>query len=270
MTVLVTGGGGFLGRAVVERLLARGARVRSFARGPYPELTARGVDVRRGDLTDAAAVAEAVRGCGLVFHVAARPGVWGRYRDFYLPNVVGTQNILVACRAAGVRRLVYTSSPSVVFNGRDMENVDERVPYPGHYEAHYPKTKAIAERLVLAANGPDLATVALRPHLIWGPGDNHLVPRILRAAGRGRCAASVGRPSSSIASTLTTPPTPTCWRRIGCTPAVPSAAGRTSSATANRGRCGIWWTASCRRAGCRRCGVASHHSWRTRSAGSSS
>ena len=183
MRVLVTGGGGFLGRAIVQRLLARGERVRSFARGAYPDLRALGVDVYQGDLTDAATVTDAVRGCDLVFHVAARPGVWGRYRDFYRPNVLGTRNVLDACLALGVRRLVYTSSPSVVFDGRDMEGVDERVPYPDHYEAHYPKTKAIAERLVLAANGPGLATVALRPHLIWGPGDNHLVPRILE---RGR------------------------------------------------------------------------------------
>jgi nucleoside-diphosphate-sugar epimerase len=145
-----------------------------------------GVDVCQGDLTDAAAVTAAVRGCDLVFHVAARAGVWGHYQDFYRPNVLGTRNILDACRAGGVSRLVYTSSPSVVFDGTDMEGVDERVPYPDHYEAHYPKTKAIAERLVRAANGPGLATVALRPHLIWGPGDNHLVPRIL---ARGRAGA---------------------------------------------------------------------------------
>lgn len=182
ITALVTGGGGFLGRAIVERLVERGDRVRSFARGDYPDLAVIGVDVIRGDLTDAAALAAAAEGCDVVFHVAARPGIWGRYEDYHRPNVVGTENVLGACAKHGVPRLVYTSSPSVVFDGRDMEGVDESVPYPQHYEAHYPKTKAIAERMVLAANGPDLATVALRPHLIWGPRDNHLVPRIIARA----------------------------------------------------------------------------------------
>ncbi len=186
MNALVTGGGGFLGAAIVRRLVARGDRVRSLSRGSYPELDAIGVEQFRGDLADAGAVDAAVLGCDLVFHVAAKAGVWGRYADYHRANVVGTQNVLDACRKHGVRRLVYTSSPSVVFDGRDMEGVDESTPYPTHYEAVYPRTKAEAERRVLAANGPDLATVALRPHLIWGPGDNHLVPRILERGRAGR------------------------------------------------------------------------------------
>jgi len=192
---LVTGGGGFLGRAIVQRLLARGTAVRSFSRGAYPDLTAQGVEVCQGDLADAAAVAEAVRGCDIVFHVAAKPGIWGPYRDYYRCNVLGTQNVVAACRQFHVRRLVYTSSPSVVFNGRDMEGVDGSVPYARHFEAHYPQTKMLAERLVLEANGPDLATVALRPHLIWGPGDNHLVPRILARGRAGQLRRIGNRPN---------------------------------------------------------------------------
>ncbi len=99
-----------------------------------------------------------------------------------------------------MKRLVYTSSPSVVFNGRDMENVDESVPYPEHHEAAYPATKATAERAVLAANSPDLAVVALRPHLIWGPGDNHLVPRIIARAKAGRLRR-IGRVTKLVDST---------------------------------------------------------------------
>jgi nucleoside-diphosphate-sugar epimerase len=186
MRVLVTGGGGFLGSAIVRRLVERGDRVRSLARGRYPALEALGVEQVQGDVADAAAVGRAVEGCDLVFHVAARAGVWGRYRDYYRANVVGADNILAACRDRGVGRLVYTSSPSVVFDGRDLEGVDESVPYPSHYEAFYPQTKALAEQRVLRADGGGLATTALRPHLIWGPGDNHLVPRILARARAGR------------------------------------------------------------------------------------
>jgi nucleoside-diphosphate-sugar epimerase len=186
MRALVTGGGGFLGGVVVRMLRARGDEVASFSRGRYPALEALGVEQLQGDLADAAAVARAVAGRDVVFHVAARAGIWGPYRDYFRANVLGTDNVLSACRLHGVRRLVYTSSPSVVFDGRDMAGADESAPYPAHYDAHYPRTKAEAERRVLAADGPDLATVALRPHLIWGPGDNHLVPRILARARAGR------------------------------------------------------------------------------------
>jgi nucleoside-diphosphate-sugar epimerase len=186
MNALVTGGGGFLGGAIVRSLRQRGDHIRSFSRGSYPELAALGVEQVPGDLADLHAVRRAVQGCDVVFHVAARAGVAGRYAGYHTTNVLGTQHVLTACREAGVHRLVYTSSPSVVFDGRDMEGVDESVPYPSHYEAHYPRTKAEAERAVLAANNPELATVALRPHLIWGPGDNHLVPRILERGRAGR------------------------------------------------------------------------------------
>ena len=185
MKVLVTGGGGFLGKAIVKLLLARGDSVRSFSRSEYPELTRLGVELCRGDLSDHQAIEDAVAGCDLVFHVAAKAGVWGDYEEYYRANVIGTQNVIQACRRHGVLRLVYTSSPSVVFDGSDMEGVDESVPYPEHFHAYYPQSKAIAEQLVLDANDQSLATVALRPHLIWGPEDNHLVPRILERGEKG-------------------------------------------------------------------------------------
>jgi nucleoside-diphosphate-sugar epimerase len=186
MKALVTGGGGFLGRAIVEKLVARGDSVRSLARGDYPELRALGVESVRGDIEDAETVKEAARGVEVVFHVAAKPGIWGTRESFYGPNVRGTENVLAACRAHGVVRLVHTSSPSVVFSGKSLEGVDESVPYPDHFEAYYPETKAISEKAVVAANGATLATVALRPHLIWGPRDNHLVPRILDRGRKGQ------------------------------------------------------------------------------------
>jgi len=191
---LVTGGGGFLGSAIVRRLVERGDAVRSFSRGAYPALEALGVDTRRGDLANADAVADAAAGCDVVFHVAAKAGVWGPYDAYHQANVVGTENVLAACRRHGIGRLVYTSSPSVTFDGRDQEGVDESAPYPERFLAHYPATKAQAERRVLEANGPDLATVALRPHLIWGPDDPHLVPRIVTQGRAGKLRILGRRP----------------------------------------------------------------------------
>ena len=194
MKTLVTGGGGFLGGVIVRMLLERGDQVRSFSRGEHPALAALAVEQVRGDLGDREAVIRAAAGCDIVLHVAAKAGIWGSYADFYQANVSGTGNVLAACRANGIGRLVYTSSPSVVFDGSDVEGGDESLPYPARYEAHYPATKARAEQLVLAANSPELATVALRPHLIWGPGDNHLVPRILAKGRAGKLRRIGNRP----------------------------------------------------------------------------
>jgi nucleoside-diphosphate-sugar epimerase len=194
MRVLVTGGGGFLGGAVVRRLRQRSWDVRSFTRSAYPWLDELGVEQVLGDLADQDAVTRAAAGVDVVVHTAAKAGVWGRPADFAATNVTGTANVLAACRANGVRRLVYTSTPSVVHGGGDLEGADESAPYPKHFDAPYPETKATAERAVLAANGPELATVALRPHLIWGPGDPHLIPRILARARAGKLRRIGTRP----------------------------------------------------------------------------
>jgi 2-alkyl-3-oxoalkanoate reductase len=186
MKALVTGGGGFLGGAIVRLLRERGDAVRSFSRGHYPGLDALGVEQVRGDLGDPAAVAAAVDGCEVVFHVAAKAGVWGPWKEYYRANVVGTENVLAACCQHGVRQLVFTSSPSITFAGVDQNGVNESEPYPKRFLANYPHTKALAEHAVLAANGPELATVALRPHLIWGPGDPHLIPRLIDRARKGK------------------------------------------------------------------------------------
>jgi nucleoside-diphosphate-sugar epimerase len=184
--ILVTGGGGFLGGAIVKRLVSNGETVRSFSRKFYPKLKQLGVEHIQGDLADLNAVTAACRDVEAVFHTAARPGVWGTYESFFQPNVLGTENILHACKSCGVQRLIYTSSPSVVFGDDDMEGVDESTAYAETFHAFYPRTKAMAEQRVLAAAKSDLAAMAIRPHLIWGPGDNHLVPRILQRAHRLR------------------------------------------------------------------------------------
>ena len=186
MKAVVTGGGGFLGGAVTRLLRQRGDSVRSFTRSRYPWLDELGVEQSLGDLANLADVERAVTGCDVVFHVAAKAGVWGRYSAFFDTNVTGTQNVIAACKKHGVRRLVYTSTPSVVHAGKDVEGANESLPYPKHFEAYYSETKAKAEKAVLAANGPDLATVSLRPHLIFGPGDPHLIPRIVAAAKAGK------------------------------------------------------------------------------------
>lgn len=156
------------------------------ARNPAPDLAARGVRFIRASLDDAPAVEAACAGMTTVFHTAARVGVWGRYDDFFRTNVLGTRALLAGCRRHGVAKLVYTSTPSVVYTGRDLAGADESLPLTTDCPSPYPLTKAIAEREVLAANSPALRTVALRPHLIWGVGDPHLVPRVLARARAGR------------------------------------------------------------------------------------
>jgi len=155
-------------------------------RTPAPDLEAQGVTFVRASLDDAPAVRAACKGRRTVFHVAARVGVWGRYDDFFRTNVLGTRAVLEGCRAFGVEHVVHTSTPSVVYNGRAIAGADEALPLTEDCPSPYPLTKAMAEAEVLAANGPQLRTIALRPHLIWGAGDPHLVPRVLARARQGR------------------------------------------------------------------------------------
>lgn len=169
---------------MVRRLVERGDQVTSFSRRFYPELEHLGVRQAIGDLADENAVDQACRDMDLVFHVAGRTGVWGAFETYYKTNVTGTLNILSACRRQHVPRLIYTSSPSVVFDGHDMEGADESVPYPSRFTAHYPHTKALAEQAVRKTADAGLKTIILRPHLIWGPRDNALVPRIIARAKR--------------------------------------------------------------------------------------
>lgn len=186
MHVLVTGGTGFLGRAIVTKLLARGDSVRILARRPAPDLAAQGVECVTASLTDIPKVQEACAGVDAVFHVAAKTGIWGPRREYLETNLEGTRNILAACRLQRVRRLIYTSTPSVVYGEEPIEGGDESLPYPSRYLTWYAESKAAAEKLILEANGPELQTCSLRPHLIWGPGDTQLIPRLIQRACAGR------------------------------------------------------------------------------------
>jgi 2-alkyl-3-oxoalkanoate reductase len=184
-TVLVTGGGGFVGRRLVEMLLERGDTVRFVARGTYPEVEQLGAVGRQVDLRDAKSLRDALRGVDVVHHVAGKAGYWGSFDEFASINIDGTRNVIDACRAEGVGRLVYTSTPSVVGYGEDAEGIEE-APYPVAWESAYGETKARAEKLVLAANDGALRTVAVRPHLVIGPRDNNLLPRLVARARLGQ------------------------------------------------------------------------------------
>jgi len=175
MKVFVTGGGGFLGVAIVQKLVADGYEVVTYSRGRYEILDRLGVKHFQGDLLDYEQLKTSMEGCEAVFHVAAKVGMWGSYASFYEANVTGTDHILTACLELEIPRLIFTSSPSVVYDG-GSEGMDESLPYPKKFDAYYPQTKAIAEQKVLRANCPALSTCSLRPHLIWGPGDPNLLP----------------------------------------------------------------------------------------------
>lgn len=183
---LVTGGGGFVGLAVVRKLRERGVETSVVGRHRYPAVEELGGRCLVGDIRDFEFMNRAVGGHDTVFHVAAKAGIWGSHAEYNSVNVTGTENVLAACRAQGVRTLVQTSTPSVVFAGCDIEGGDETLPYSDKPLCEYAATKITAERLVLAANSEGLRTTALRPHLVWGPGDTQIIPRLLARGRQGR------------------------------------------------------------------------------------
>ncbi|MCE0558769.1 NAD-dependent epimerase/dehydratase family protein [Motilimonas sp. E26] len=187
-TVLVTGAGGFLGLALTKLLISKGIKVHALIRRDNPELSDLGAIIFKGDLIDYQAIENAAQGCDTVFHVASKAGVWGAEADYIASNISGTKHVLEVCFDLGIPRLIYTSTPSVIFSGQDENGVNETAPYSAHPLNHYTSTKIAAEKMVLAANSFELKTTSLRPHLIWGPGDPHLVPRVINKAKQGRLA----------------------------------------------------------------------------------
>jgi len=201
MKAFVTGGGGFLGGAIVRLLRERGDEVTSYSRGEHPALAELGAQHLRGDLGDLKRLHDSLRGHDTVFHVAARAGIALGREPFWSANVEGTRNVLTAALESGVERLVFTSSPSVCFDGRDHVNASNDLPYSTRFLAPYAESKAAAERMVLAANGRSaLATCALRPHLVFGPGDPHLLPRLIER-GRAKKLAIVGKGANEVSLT---------------------------------------------------------------------
>ncbi|OUU23733.1 MAG: hypothetical protein CBC13_04780 [Planctomycetia bacterium TMED53] len=197
MKCLITGAGGFIGGRLAQRLIEMGHEIVTFQRGEYPHLNDLGGTHYRGSLDHFDQLMAAFSDVDAVFHVAALAAISGPKEDFERTNVIGTQNVIDACRKNGIERLIFTSSPSVVFSGGDQNGIDESEPYPDHFLADYPRTKALAEGAVLSANDEQLKTIALRPHLVWGPGDRHLFPRIIDRA-RNNKLKLVRRPGMKI------------------------------------------------------------------------
>ncbi len=184
--VFITGASGFIASQIASRLLDQGRKIRVLSRRPVPHLEKRGGEAIIGSLDATASLARGCAGASAVFHTAARVGVWGPEKEFFQVNVMGTRQVLDAARTAGVPRFIYTSSPSVVYTGGNLSGVNESAPLCTTAPSPYPTTKAIAEREVLAANAPWFSTIALRPHLVIGPGDRHLIPRVLSQARKGK------------------------------------------------------------------------------------
>ncbi|MEX1106827.1 MAG: NAD-dependent epimerase/dehydratase family protein [Ilumatobacteraceae bacterium] len=184
MRVLVTGGTSLLARRTAEALVGRGDEVVLLQRSPSP------VDVEQvlGDVRDADLVLRAVSGCDAVVHAAAKVGVVGSWEDYRSINVDGTANVIAAARQHGVSRVVHVSTPSVAHAGHSLVGAQAAPAVTGRTNAHYAESKAIAEQLALGAASDALALVAVRPHLVWGPGDTQLVGRIVERARAGRLA----------------------------------------------------------------------------------
>lgn len=185
----VTGGSGFVGRNLIQALIARCDSVRALARSPasMKAVETLGAEAIAGDLDDAEALRSAMQGCDVVFHAAAKVEEWGDPADFYRINVTGTKNALNAARAAGVACFVHVSTEAVLATGEPIIDVDETRPrQPQKTVARYPRTKALAEERVIAANAADFRTVSVRPRMIWGNDDTSLLPQIVEAVNQGR------------------------------------------------------------------------------------
>ena len=186
-TIFVTGGSGFLGRQLIADLAAEGCTVRALARSPQAAavVSALGAEPVAGSLDDAEAMRAGMSGCDAAIHCAAHVAMWGPWAEFERDTVRGTEHALAAARAAGIRRFVHVGTEAVLADGSPIVDADETRPLPARPNGPYPRSKGLAERRVLAANGPGFATVVVRPRFIWGKGDTTLAPKLAAAARAG-------------------------------------------------------------------------------------
>jgi nucleoside-diphosphate-sugar epimerase len=189
-TAFVTGGSGFIGGALVRRLVAEGCSVKALARSESSAAAVAelGAEPVRGDLSDRGAIEAGATGCEAAFHLAAHLGTWGKREDFMRDNVEGTENALAGCRAAGVRRFVHCGTEAALIAGEPLVEVDETAPLRPDSKALYSSTKALAEQAVRGASGDGFEAVVLRPRFVWGVGDTTLLPGILELVDKGRFA----------------------------------------------------------------------------------
>jgi len=190
VTAFVTGGSGFIGGRLIERLVADGVGVRALARSDRAAaaVEARGAEAVRGDLADVDAITAGAQGCDTAYHLAANVEMWGAWDDFVRDNVTGTQNVLAATKAAGVARFVHCGTEAALIAGEPLRNVDETAPLRPDSPAPYAATKARAEHEVRAANRDGFETVVVRPRFVWGAGDTTLLPSMVEMVKSGRFA----------------------------------------------------------------------------------
>lgn len=186
MKVLITGAGGFVGSHLVKVLSDFGFIIHTLQRGNYPELDLPNVKQFSASLGNEQAenqknIELALDGVAIIFHVASKIGMWGNYDDFYQTNVNGSINLINLAKKKNIKYFIYTSTPSVVFDKFDICGADESIPYPNNHLNYYGKTKRLAEEFVLQSSDTNFISAAIRPHLIYGPGDKQLIPKVIKA-----------------------------------------------------------------------------------------
>ncbi len=188
MRIFVTGGSGYIGRNVIRALVKRGDTVRALARSLQSgEIIEKlGAEVIAGDITNAVALRKGMRDCDAVIHCAGVMATWGNPLDFHRVNVDGTRQVILACQATGISRLIFISSSAVIADGKPKIHIDESIPYPNKPIGLYPLTKGLAERQVQAANRDSLQTIILRARLVWGRDDTAWLPQLVQQVQAGR------------------------------------------------------------------------------------
>lgn len=183
MNILVTGGTGFLGKALARRFIKEGHHVTIIGRNKQTgsQLEAEGITFIQANLNELEAMIQACQHKDYVFHCGAKSSPWGKYKDFYDANVIGTKNIIIGCKEHHVKRLIYVSTPSIYSYFESRENIEEDSPLPTKFMNDYARTKYLAEQEIDQAHRMGLPVITIRPRAIFGPEDNAIIPRLIKA-----------------------------------------------------------------------------------------